>query len=198
MVNDLTVVGHLYIGRQLGIDFGMSADIVTAMDEPRLTNPYAAGEGNGFVQGLMRVVGLYPEGVDNEGVAAFNIRKFLVADGLHVGDVDEGLAVSSCLEDIAENGQVVVHDLDGHDMNVAYLEGFVLVDFVQLDSGHTRIAVFSKAVRQGLQHGLARQGVSIDIDFAKLAVGPDIVHAAYMVVVRVGNQDAVNSSERLG
>ena len=100
-------------------------------------------------------------------------------------------------EDVAEDGQVVVHDLDRHDMNVAYLEGFVLVDFVQLDSGNARIAVFGKAVRQGLQHGLARQGVGIDIDFAKLAVGPDIVHAAYVVVVGMGDEDAVNLAEGL-
>ena len=51
--DDLAVVGHLYIGRQLGIDLGMSADIVTAMDEPRLAGPYPAGKGYGFVQGLM-------------------------------------------------------------------------------------------------------------------------------------------------
>ena len=47
------IVGQLDVGGQLGIDFGMAADVVAGVDEPRLTGSNAAGKGDGLVEGLM-------------------------------------------------------------------------------------------------------------------------------------------------
>lgn len=77
------------VGGQLGVDFGMAADVVTAVDEPRLTGPYPTGKTDGIVEGLVAVMGFLAQSVDNKGVAAFDIRQFVVADGLHIGDVDK-------------------------------------------------------------------------------------------------------------
>ena len=57
--------------------------------------------------------------------------------------------------------------------------------------------MFGKAVWQHLKHALTSNGVSIDIDFAKLTIGADIVHAAHVVVVGVGDEDAINLAEGL-
>ena len=57
--------------------------------------------------------------------------------------------------------------------------------------------MFGKAVWQHLKHALTSNGVSIDIDFAKLTIGTDIVHAAHVVVVGVGDEDAINLAEGL-
>ena len=73
----------------MGVDFGMPADVVTAVDEPRLACPYPTGKTDGIVKSLMAVMGFLAQSVDNKGVTAFDIRQFVVADGLHIGDVDK-------------------------------------------------------------------------------------------------------------
>ena len=91
----------------------------------------------------------------------------------------------------------MVHHLDGHDVDVANAQRFMLVYLVQLDGGHAGIAVLSKAVRQHLEHTLTCQRVGIDIDFAELAIRADVVHASHVVVVGMGDEDAVNLAEGL-
>ena len=91
----------------------------------------------------------------------------------------------------------MVHHLDGHDVEVAYLKGLVLVDFVQLDGWDAGIAVLCKAVGQHLEHALAGYWVGIDVDFAKLTVGSDIVHTTHVVVMGVRDEDAVDATEGL-
>ena len=56
------------------------------------------------------------------------------------------LAVSSLADAIAEDGQIVVHDLDGHDVEIANKQRLVLMNLVKLDGRNTRITVFGKAV----------------------------------------------------
>ena len=187
----LTIVGHLDSGGQRGVDLGMTADVVAGMDEPRLAGPYPTGKGYGLVERLVGVMGLLAQGVDNEGVAAFDIGNLTLVDGFHIGDVGQRT------DAVAQDRQVMVHDLEGNDVEVANAEGLVLVNLVELDGGNTWIAVLGKAVRQHLEHASAGYGVGIDIDFTKLAIGTDIVHAAHVVVVGVGDEDAVNLAEGL-
>ena len=169
----------------------MTADVVAGVDEPCLTGPYPTGEGYGLVEGLVGVMGLLAQSVDDEGVTALNIGNLTLVNGFHVGDIDQRT------DAVAKYGQVVVHDLEGNDVEVANAENLVLVNLVKLDGGHAWIAVLGKAVRQHLEHALAGYGVGIDIDFAKLAIGTDIVHAAHVVIVGVGDENAVNLAKRL-
>ena len=187
----LTIVSHLDIGGQRGVDFCVATDVVAGMDEPRLARPYPLGKGYGLSERLMGMVGLLAQGIDHEGVAAFDIGQLLRGNGLHIGDVCQRA------DAIAEDGQVVVHHLEGDNVKVANAEGLVRMNLVELDGGNTRIAVLSKAVGQHLEHALTGYGVGIDIDFAKLTIGTDIVHAAHVVVVGVGDEDAVNLAEGL-
>ena len=91
----------------------------------------------------------------------------------------------------------MMHHLDGHDVEIANTEIFVFVDFVQLDGRDTGIAVLGEAVRQHLQHALTGYRVCIDIDFAKLTIRADIVHTTHVVVMGVGDEDAVDATEGL-
>ena len=100
-------------------------------------------------------------------------------------------------EDVAEDGEVVVHHLDGHNTNVTDLEFTMLLYLVQLDGGHARIAVLGKTVGQHLEHALTGYGVGVDVDFAKLTVWAYVVHASHVVVVGMGDEDAVDASEGL-
>ena len=101
------------------------------------------------------------------------------------------------LDTVAEDGQTVVHYLKGGDTEVADGEGLMGQDLVELDGGYTGIAVLGKAVGQHFKHSLASERVGIDVDFAKLAVGPHIVHAAHVVVMGMSDKDAVNTAERM-
>ena len=161
------------------------------MDEPRLACPYPFGKGHGLVERLMRMVGLLAQGIDNQGITTLNVGQFLRGNGLHISNV------SQRADAIAEDGQVVVHHLEGNNLEVANAEGFVRMNLVELDGRNTRIAMLGKAVWQHLKHALTSNGVSIDIDFAKLTIGTDIVHAAHVVVVGVGDEDAINLAEGL-
>ena len=90
-----------------------------------------------------------------------------------------------------------MHHLKGNNVDVANAEGLVLVNLVELDGRDTRIAVICKTVGQHLEHALASDGVGIDIDFAKLTIGTNVVHATHMVVVGMGDENSVNLAERL-
>lgn len=175
----------------MGIDFSMTANVMTGVDEPSLTGSYPTGKGNGVIDGLMAVVWHFTEGIDDKHISTLKIREFSVVDGLHIGNVSKGTYA------IAKDRQVVVHHFNRHDVEVANSKRLVLVNLVQLDGRHARIAVFCKTVWQHLEHALTGYGVGIDVDFAKLAVRPDIVHSAHVVVVGMGDEYAVNLTERL-
>ena len=91
----------------------------------------------------------------------------------------------------------MVHDLEGNNVEIAHTEMLMLLNFVKLDGRYPWIAVFRKTVWQHLQHPLTGNGVGIDVDFAKLTIGTDIIHSSHVVVVCVGNEDGVNFAERL-
>ena len=107
------------------------------------------------------------------------------------------LAVSSLADAIAEDGQIVVHDLDGHDVEIANKQRLVLMNLVKLDGRNARIAVLGKAVRQHLQHRLLCLGISIDVYLSKLTVRPYVVHPSHVVVVSMSDENAVNLPEGL-
>ena len=82
-------------------------------------------------------------------------------------------------------------------MQVADGQRLMGMDFVQADGRHAGIAILGKAVGQHLQQSFAGNGVGIDIDFAELAIRAYVVHASHVVVMGMGNEYAVDASERL-
>ena len=86
-VYDLAVISHLDVGGQLAVDLIMSTDMVAAVYQPRLACPYPTGKSNGFCNSLVRMVGLWTEGVHYQHVTATGIGHLFVSDGFHVRDV---------------------------------------------------------------------------------------------------------------
>ena len=91
-----------------------------------------------------------------------------------------------------------MHHGEGHDVEVAYLEWLVGEYLVKVDGGNARIFVFSEAVGHVVAYVAGRYFVGIDFDVAKMAVGSKVVHAAYVVVVVVSDEQAVDFAEWLG
>ena len=176
----------------------MSSDVVTTVDEPCLTGGNTLSKGDSLVECLMAVVGFLTKGIDHKSITAFDKWYFFLTDGFHVGNVyQRALWCLPIGNAVAEDGKVVVHDLEGNNVKIAHTEMLMLMDFVKLDGGNPWIAVFRKTVWQHLQHTLTGNGVGIDVDFAKLTIGTDIVHASHVVVMCMGNEDGVNFAERM-
>ena len=74
----------------MAVHLVVQADVVAGVYEVGVVGAYAAGEGNGLVEGLVRVVWLLPQSVNYEYVGAGEVGQLLVGDGLHVGNVGQG------------------------------------------------------------------------------------------------------------
>ena len=140
----------------------------------------------------MRMMGLgEAESVHHQQLRSFQIRQFRIIDGLHVCDICQRTYA------IAEDGQLVVHHHKGHDVEIADVQRVMRQDLMQSNGRHTWITMLSKAVRQHFQHSFLRLGIGIDVDLTKLAVRTDVVHTSHVVVVGMGNQDAIDLAEGL-
>lgn len=170
----------------------MQAYIVANMGQKRAMRPHSTGKSYSIVDKLMGMMRLVEaQCIDHQRFHSIEQGLILGIDGLHIGNI--GKAPKA----IAQNGKLPVHHLKRNDADIANLKGVAGFDFVQSDSRHARIAMLGKAVGKHLQHRLAGQAIGIYIDFAELAVRANIVHATHVVVVGVGNENAVDAAERL-
>ena len=141
----LGVVGELDVGGEGTVDLFVEADVVTHVDEEGLTGTDTAGEGDGIIHQLVGVMGFdEAEGIDHEQFGTLQIRILGLLDGFHVCDIGE------FSDAIAQDGQFTVHHLDGEDVQVTALQGFVGMDLMESDGGYARVSVFREAVGQHL------------------------------------------------
>ena len=91
-----------------------------------------------------------------------------------------------------------MHHFDGHDVQIADGQRLMGVDLIQPDGWHAGITVLCKTVRQHLKHPFPGNGIGIDVDLTKLTIRTDIIHTAHMVIMAVGDQDAVDPTKRFG
>ena len=172
---------------------GVEADVVADVDQEGVFGAYAAGKLDGIIYQLVGVMGFgEAEGIDHEPFGIFQKGVFGFLDGLHVGDIGQ------FADAITEDGEFAVQHFDGQNVQVTDLQGLMGIYLMELDGGYAGVSVFRKTVGQHLQHPFLSYRVGIDVDLTKLTVGADIIHAAHMVVMAVGDQDAVNLTERLG
>ena len=68
---------------------------------------------------------------------------------------------------------------------------------VHVEPGHTRIKMIGEAIGKIVLHSLHGLTVGKDVDVAQHAVRPQIVESAHMIVVLMGEQQAVYLPERL-
>ena len=97
----------------------------------------------------------------------------------------------------SEYRNVAVHHADGRNHDVADGERLVRFHFHEVELRHTWIFVFNKAVRHVVADVFSGAVVGVDVYVAKHAKGAQVVHAAHVVVVRVGDKYSVNLPEWL-
>ena len=97
-----------------------------------------------------------------------------------------------------ENGESAVHHGERHYAEIAYLKRLVGTHYVEIYGRNARIFVLHKAVGHVVADIASRGLVGIYLYVTEMAVRAQVVHASHMVVVVVGDEYAVNLSERLG
>ena len=92
----------------------------------------------------------------------------------------------------------MVHHLDGHHLDIADAEGLMGPGHMQVETRHTWIEMLGEAVGHGGFQSVDGSLVGIDMDVAEDAERPQVVDAADVVVVDMGEQDAVETLEWQG
>lgn len=184
-----TIVGK---GEAFGQSFAgipMKTYIVRGVYKIGATSPYLAGKADGIVNELMAMVDAFEaQSVDHERVHSFQIRQLFVTDGFHIGDIDQWS------EAIAQYRQLVVHHFYGHDGDVANGERLVLLYGVEGQSRHTGIELRLKAIGHHGMDATHCLTVGIDIDALLEGVRTQVVYSAHMVVMAMGDENAVDGS----
>ena len=132
------------------------------------------------------VLRLESQGVDHKGVNALKERQFAVVDGLHVGDVGEVADAESA------DGQFAVIDRKDLDINISDGYGVVVLVCAGSNGWYARVFVFRKEIGQSAVHGIDNQLVAVDGNVAEDTERTEIVYAAAVVVVDMGNEDGIN------
>ena len=97
-----------------------------------------------------------------------------------------------------ENGESAVHHGERHYAEIAYLKRLVGTHYVEIYGRNARVFVLHKTIGHVVADIASRGLVGIYLYITEMAVRAQVVHASHMVVVVVGDEYAVNLSERLG
>lgn len=187
-----SIIGITDVFRQTAVDVVMQTDVVIGMHEVGAAGTDAAGKSDGIAYELVGVMGLVPtQGVLNEHINAFEQLHLAVADRLHVSDIGK---VANA---ITEDGQAVVHHLEGQDVQVADVQVVVGMDGVEVDGWHTGVFLLGKAVGHRLVKACGTDFIGVDVGVTETAVGAQIVDSTHVVVVGVGDEYAVDLAELL-
>ena len=181
-VDDEAVVGEFYSFGQAQRCFNGGSDAVAHVG-------YVGNSGLDFgydVEGLLQrkvgVVFFEAEGVDDQGVDAADEFEGGVGYGLGVGYVGEVAHFE------ADYGEAVVHYGEGHNVEVGNIEGLG-GDFGYVEGGHTGVGGFGEAVGHAVAQVAGHVGAAVNGEaVAHGAVGAEVVNAANVVVVAVGNE----------
>ena len=167
---------------------GVQAEVVTHVDEICRHGAEAAAEGDGLFYGLVRLVRRVAQCSDDEQADAIEQRQRRVEKPCHVGEVGH------IADAIPEDGQLAVHDAQGCDRERTELQAVTLLYLMQFQFRHARIAVPYQAVGETLPQVFAGIVVSIERKVAVESERPEIIDAANVVVVLVGDEDGIQRS----
>ena len=106
----------------------MPAYVVTGMDKPSLRSTNKMCKINSLIDRLVAVVRFLTKSIDHQHSRSAQIVEFCRIDGLHIRNICQVCIIRS--QPVAQDRQVVMHYLEGHDMNVANPKRFMGTDFV--------------------------------------------------------------------
>ena len=169
----------------------MEADVVGEVNEEGSLGTDASGETDGIIdEHVGMVFALEAQGIDDERADSLKLLEALVGNGFHVGDVGE------IAEAIGENRHFPVHHLDGLPLDVADFLFFAGLDRMQIEPRNARIEFFGEAIRHRDAQRVGGSLVGIDVDVAENAETAQVVEAGHVVVVDVGEENAVELPKR--
>ena len=89
-----------------------------------------------------------------------------------------------------------MHHFDRQYVDVAHPQRLVLAKRMKLNLRHTRIEMFRETIGEIVSDGLHTGRIAIHGDVAQIAIRPQIVQSAHMIVVGMSEQHSINLSER--
>ncbi len=185
--NDHSVVTELETFWKLRIYLIVESDVVAHVGEIDSLCVDFLREVYRLINHQMRVVlRLEAQGVDHKSVNALKERQFAVVDSLHVGDVGEIADAESA------DRQRAVIDRKYLNINISDGDNVVVIVCAGSDGWYARVFVFRKEIGQGAVHGIDNPFVAVDWNVAEDTERTEVVYAAAVVVVDVGNEDGIN------
>ena len=171
---------------QLGICPGMKSCMVAHVDDIGSGRTQATTQLYRLVDGLMGGMGLLTQPVHDEEFEVLQQLQFCLWHGLHVGDI------SHVTDAVPQDRQLAMHHLKDRDLHVTEGEMVMGVDFLQLELGHTWIDVSHQTVRQAFTQVPGGIRICIQREFLQVAEGTQVINAAHMVVVLMGDETGID------
>ena len=186
------VVGELNAFGESERGFNGGADAVAHVGYVGDSGFHFGNDVEGLLERQVGVVFLESQGVDDQGVDSADEFQGGVGDCFCVGDVGEVAHFE------ANDGEAMVHDGQGHYVEVGNVEGFGGY-FGYVECGHAGVGGFGEAVGHAVAQVAGNVGSAVDGEsVAHCAVGPEVVNAANVVVVAVCNEQCFEHRGALG
>ena len=165
---------------------------MTHVCQQRTSGSHPTSKTDSIIHQLMRVMRFVKaQCVNHQHVKSSQQFQFLLFNRLHIRDICHITKAET------KNGKFPMHHPDRKYVNVTDTEYLMRPYLMQPNSGDSWIAMLRKTIGQHLKHTLTGILICIHIDFAKLAIGSDIVHTTHMIVMGMSDQYTVNAAERL-
>ena len=166
----------------------MESDVVRHVGEVGVTRLDAIDSKHRFVYAPVRRMGLPAEGVDDEGVDAFELAPLCIWDAGAVGDVCE-LADAE-----GEDREFAVEDADRDDLCFSDSDGIFGCDSVQIDLRNTRVAMYEDIVVVIVQSA-CNSLVGIGVKRVPEGVGTQVIESGTVVEVIVSDEECVETPD---
>ena len=133
----------------------------------------------------MREVGFVSQGVYDEGVDALYLLEGLGRHGLAVCDISETAYPE------AYDGQLEVENGQRRDLDAVDRKGLVATELVEVELRHTGVRMLAETVRHTVAEVFGHIGTAVNREIAVFAIWTQVVDAADVVVVAVGQQRGI-------
>ena len=170
---------------------GMGGDVVAHVDDVGGLVANLTGKCYGLPNGLMGSVGAVAQSVDHKQPDTGKQFQGAGRNGGHVSDIGH------VADAVSKDGQLAVHHLQGGYLGIVHQNRVIGLEIVQLELWHSGILVFHQTIRQTLAQMGGGIGVGIYGQGTAVTEWSQVVYAAHMVVMLVGNEKGIKRSPEI-
>jgi len=187
-----SVIGQFHARGKGGIDIGMLTQLMAEMGEPGAGNVQLPYFVDGFCKCKMGDMFLVAECVEDDHLAAPDLRAFGLINAIRIGDVRE------ISEAETQYGHFEMPDLDRDNRDIADGKGF-FVDVYEPEIGDAGIFHISESIRKFSYYRLLGHFICVKIHRLVLEkiVCPNVVQPRQMVLMRMRKDHGVEFSDLL-